>query len=99
MTNRRAFIASTTAALALGDALAVCLLESRQFSAADFARLHPGGTLGRRLLVHVRDLMRPRQDVPCVAPQAPFNQLLREMTHAHVNVTIQNNTQAQILLK
>ena len=72
--------ASTTAQMAMGDALAVALLDARGFKEEDFARSHPGGALGRKLLMHVRDLMRPRPDVPCVAPTAPFNQLLREMT-------------------
>jgi arabinose-5-phosphate isomerase len=58
--------ASTTAALALGDALAVALLDARGFSASDFARSHPGGALGRKLLTHVRDVMRPAADVPTV---------------------------------
>lgn len=56
--------ASTTATLALGDAFAVALLEARGFSAEDFARSHPGGSLGRRLLTHVRDVMRGRSEVP-----------------------------------
>ncbi|MCX7176885.1 MAG: KpsF/GutQ family sugar-phosphate isomerase [Proteobacteria bacterium] len=58
--------ASTTAALALGDALAVALLDARGFSPEDFARSHPGGALGRRLLTHVSDVMRPADRVPCV---------------------------------
>lgn len=58
--------ASTTAALALGDALAVAALEARGFSSEDFARSHPGGTLGRKLLTHVRDIMRTGEDVPAV---------------------------------
>jgi len=72
--------ASTTAQMAMGDALAVALLDARGFKEADFARSHPGGVLGRKLLMHVRDLMRPREAVPCVAPEAPFGELLREMT-------------------
>ena len=60
--------ASTTAALALGDALAVALLDARGFSPEDFARSHPGGSLGRRLLTHVRDVMRPADRVPMVRP-------------------------------
>ena len=56
--------ASTTAALALGDALAVALLDAKGFGADDFARSHPGGALGRRLLTHVRDVMRTGDDVP-----------------------------------
>ncbi len=72
--------ASTTAQMALGDALAVALLDARGFKEADFARSHPGGSLGRKLLIHVRDLMRSGDAVPCVAPGASFNALLREMT-------------------
>jgi len=62
--------ASTTAALALGDALAVALLDARGFGPDDFARSHPGGTLGRRLLTHVRDVMRHGNEVPTVHPGA-----------------------------
>lgn len=60
--------ASTTAALALGDALAMALLDARGFGPEDFARSHPGGSLGRRLLTHVVDVMRPAERVPVVAP-------------------------------
>ena len=72
--------ASTTAQMALGDALAVALLDARGFREEDFARSHPGGSLGRKLLMHVRDLMRSGEDLPQVAPGAHFNELLREMT-------------------
>jgi arabinose-5-phosphate isomerase len=72
--------ASTTAQMALGDALAVALLDARGFREEDFARSHPGGSLGRKLLMHVRDLMRSGDAVPRVAPGANFNELLREMT-------------------
>ena len=72
--------ASTTAQLALGDALAVALLDARGFEEEDFARSHPGGALGRKLLMHVRDLMRQGDAVPRVAPGASFTELLREMT-------------------
>jgi arabinose-5-phosphate isomerase len=72
--------ASTTAQMALGDALAVALLDARGFREEDFARSHPGGALGRRLLIHVRDLMRSGDAVPRVAPGADFNAMLREMT-------------------
>jgi arabinose-5-phosphate isomerase len=72
--------ASTTAQMALGDALAVALLDARGFREDDFARSHPGGSLGRKLLMHVRDLMRGGEAVPRVAPGASFNELLREMT-------------------
>jgi len=72
--------ASTTAQMALGDALAVALLDARGFREDDFARSHPGGSLGRKLLMHVQDLMRSGDAVPRVAPGADFHQLLREMT-------------------
>ena len=65
---------------ALGDALAVALLDARGFREDDFARSHPGGSLGRKLLMHVRDLMRSGDAVPKVPPDATFNMLLREMT-------------------
>ena len=73
--------ASTTVQLALGDALAVALLDARGFKAEDFARSHPGGSLGRRLLTHVSDLMRTGDQVPSVLPQAGFSDLMREMSH------------------
>jgi arabinose-5-phosphate isomerase len=72
--------ASTTAQMALGDALAVALLDARGFQADDFARSHPGGALGRRLLMHVRDLMRVGDELPQVGPEAAFTAMLREMT-------------------
>ncbi|MEQ1807323.1 MAG: KpsF/GutQ family sugar-phosphate isomerase [Burkholderiaceae bacterium] len=72
--------ASTTAQMALGDALAVAVLDARGFREDDFARSHPGGALGRKLLMHVRDLMRSGSDVPSVLPDAPFTTMLREMT-------------------
>jgi arabinose-5-phosphate isomerase len=72
--------ASTTAQLALGDALAVALLDARGFKAEDFARSHPGGALGRRLLTHVSDVMRQGDDVPKVGPDTPFTDLMREMS-------------------
>jgi len=72
--------ASTTAQMALGDALAVALLDARGFVEADFARSHPGGSLGRKLLMHVRDLMRSGADVPVVGPMAAMPDMLREMS-------------------
>ncbi|MFI4930965.1 MAG: SIS domain-containing protein [Burkholderiales bacterium] len=72
--------ASTTAQMALGDALAVALLDARGFREEDFARSHPGGSLGRKLLMHVGDLMRSGADVPRVGPRASFSEVLREMT-------------------
>jgi arabinose-5-phosphate isomerase len=72
--------ASTTAQMAMGDALAVALLEARGFKAEDFARSHPGGALGRRLLTHVADVMRTGDEVPRVLPNASFSDLMREMS-------------------
>ena len=72
--------ASTTAQMALGDALAVALLDARGFREEDFARSHPGGALGRKLLLHVRDLMRSGDALPRVGPDATFTMMLREMT-------------------
>jgi arabinose-5-phosphate isomerase len=73
--------ASTTAQLALGDALAVALLDARGFKAEDFARSHPGGSLGRRLLTHVSDVMRSGDEVPHVLPSDSLTELMREMSH------------------
>ncbi len=72
--------ASTTAQLAMGDALAVALLDARGFKAEDFARSHPGGSLGRKLLTHVRDVMRTGEAVPRVLASTPFTELMREMS-------------------
>ncbi|MGE6210757.1 KpsF/GutQ family sugar-phosphate isomerase [Comamonas aquatica] len=72
--------ASTTVQLALGDALAAALLEARGFKAEDFALSHPGGALGRKLLTHVRDVMRSGDDVPRVLEQDGFDRLMREIS-------------------
>lgn len=72
--------ASTTAQLAMGDALAVALLDARGFGAEDFARSHPGGALGRKLLTHVRDVMRSGGELPQVPADASFVDLMREMS-------------------
>ena len=79
--------ASTTAQMALGDALAVALLDARGFRAEDFARSHPGGTLGRKLLTHVSDVMRSGDAVPRVAPDASFSMLMREMSAKGLGAT------------
>jgi arabinose-5-phosphate isomerase len=79
--------ASTAAQMALGDALAVALLDARGFREEDFARSHPGGSLGRKLLMHVADLMRSGDALPRVAPDAHFNALLREMTDKGLGFT------------
>ena len=72
--------ASSVAQLAMADALAVALLDARGFRAEDFARSHPGGALGRRLLTHVRDVMRSGDAVPRVLPQAGLTEVMREMS-------------------
>jgi arabinose-5-phosphate isomerase len=79
--------ASTTAALALGDALAVALLDARGFSADDFARSHPGGALGRRLLTRVSDVMRSGAAVPSVAESASVPDALAEMSRGFMGMT------------
>jgi arabinose-5-phosphate isomerase len=79
--------ASTTAALAVGDALAVALLKARGFTEEDFARSHPSGSLGRRLLLHVRDVMRVGADVPRVGPQTPLAEGLLEVTRKGLGMT------------
>jgi arabinose-5-phosphate isomerase len=79
--------ASTTAALALGDALAVTLLDARGFSADDFARSHPGGALGRRLLVRVHDVMRCGDAIPRVAATASLTEALLEMSRKGLGMT------------
>jgi arabinose-5-phosphate isomerase len=79
--------ASTTAALALGDALAVALLEARGFDREDFARSHPGGTLGRRLLTYVRDVMREGDAIPSVPRTAKLSQAILEMSRKGMGMT------------
>lgn len=79
--------ASSTAALALGDALAVACLEARGFGSADFARSHPGGALGRKLLTHVRDVMRSGPRLPTVSHDAPVSQALAEMSRKSMGMT------------
>ena len=89
--------ASTTAQMALGDALAVALLDARGFREEDFARSHPGGSLGRKLLMHVRDLMRSGADVPRVGPDAAFTEMLREMTGKGLGFTAIADPQGRVL--
>jgi arabinose-5-phosphate isomerase len=79
--------ASTTATLALGDALAVSLLDARGFQEDDFARSHPGGALGRRLLTHVRDVMRSGDAIPAVLPHIRLTQALLEITRKGMAMT------------
>ena len=84
---RLAPTASTTAQLALGAALAVAVLDARGFGAEDFARTHPGGALGRRLLTHVSDVMRSGERVPQVHESVPFSDALLEMTRKGLGMT------------
>jgi len=79
--------ASTTAALAMGDALAVALLEARGFTADDFARSHPAGALGRRLLLHIADVMHSGDAVPRVRADASVSEALVEMTRKRLGMT------------
>jgi arabinose-5-phosphate isomerase len=89
--------ASTTAMLAMGDALAVAALEARGFTRADFARSHPGGTLGRRLLLHVEDLMRTGDAIPRVAPEASLSAGLIEMSRKGLGMTVVVDREDRIL--
>lgn len=79
--------ASTTATLAMGDALAVALLKSRGFTAEDFARSHPSGSLGKRLLLRVSDIMRKDPDIPAVGPDVRLRDGLMEMTAKGLGMT------------
>ncbi|MGH8081101.1 MAG: KpsF/GutQ family sugar-phosphate isomerase [Lysobacter sp.] len=78
---------STTASLAMGDALAVALLEARGFTADDFARSHPAGALGRRLLLHITDIMHAGEDVPRISANATVSEALVEMSHKRLGMT------------
>lgn len=89
--------ASTTAQLALGDALAVALLDARGFRPEDFARSHPGGALGRRLLTHVRDVMRSGSAIPRVGPEASFSDLMREMSAKGLGASAIVDARGQLL--
>lgn len=79
--------ASTTVTLALGDAIAVALLEERGFTSEDFARFHPGGTLGKRLLLRIDDLMHTGDGVPAVSLEAPMREALLEMSAKRLGMT------------
>jgi arabinose-5-phosphate isomerase len=88
---------STTAALAMGDALAIALLQARGFSADDFALAHPGGTLGRRLLVRISDIMRTGDDLPMVAEQASLSEVVIEMTRKRLGMSAIVNDEKRLL--
>lgn len=88
---------STTTALVLGDALAIALLEARGFTAEDFAFSHPGGSLGRKLLLKVKDLMHTGRAIPSVAPHASLAEAIAEMTARGLGMTTIQNEQHQLL--
>lgn len=79
--------ASTTATLAMGDALAIALLDNRGFTEQDFARSHPGGRLGRRLLLHIGDIMQTGDDIPHVRADVSLSEAMIEMTRAGIGMT------------
>jgi arabinose-5-phosphate isomerase len=89
--------ASTTAQLALGDALAVALLDARGFKTEDFARSHPGGALGRKLLTHLADVMRAGAAVPSVGPDTSFTDLMREMSVKGLGASAVVDEQGRVL--
>jgi arabinose-5-phosphate isomerase len=89
--------ASTAAQLAMGDALAMALLDARGFQAEDFARSHPGGALGRKLLTHLKDVMRSGPQLPAVRPQAGLTELMREMSQKGLGATAVTDEQGGIL--
>jgi arabinose-5-phosphate isomerase len=89
--------ASTTATLAMGDALAVALLKSRGFTEEDFAFSHPGGTLGRRLLLRIEDIMRTGDRVPRVGPDTQLTEGLYEMTRKGLGMTAVVDTEDRLL--
>ncbi|BCD97584.1 KpsF/GutQ family sugar-phosphate isomerase [Marinagarivorans cellulosilyticus] len=89
--------ASTTVAMVMGDALAVALLEARQFTRDDFARSHPGGTLGRRLLLRVQDVMRSDGEIPAVTPDTPLTETLAIMSSKGLGMTTVVDPQHKLL--
>jgi arabinose-5-phosphate isomerase len=89
--------ASTTATLAMGDALAVAMLEARGFTEQEFAQAHPGGALGRRLLLHVEDLMHKGEDIPRVKADTPLREGLLEMSRKKLGMTVVVDNDDRIL--
>lgn len=87
---------STTAALVMGDALAVSLLESRGFTPEDFARSHPAGQLGKRLLLHIRDVMHSGDDIPSVPETATISQTIVEMTRKRLGMSAILNAEGRV---
>lgn len=89
--------ASTTAALAMGDALAVAILEARGFTQEDFARSHPGGALGRRLLLRIEDVMRTGEQLPMVGPNSSLHDGLLEMSRKGLGMTAVVDDDSRVL--
>jgi arabinose-5-phosphate isomerase len=88
---------STTAALVMGDALAIALLEERHFSAEDFALLHPGGYLGKRLLLKVKDIMHTGTDIPIISEDANMKEVILEMTSKRFGATTIVNEKKELV--
>jgi len=88
---------STTATLAMGDALAIALLEARGFTAEDFALSHPGGSLGRRLLLHIEQIMHTGETIPAVPEQALLSEALLEITRKNLGMTAVVNDNNQLI--
>jgi len=95
--NNLAPTSSSTAALVMGDALALAILEERNFSPEDFALLHPGGSLGKKLWLKVEDLMHTGADVPKVSPQTPVKEAILEMTSKRLGATTVVNEKDELL--
>lgn len=89
--------ASTTAAMAMGDALALALLDARGFSADDYAQSHPGGALGRKLLTRISMVMRTGDDIPTIAPSATITEATREISRGKIGMTVVVTPQREIL--
>ncbi|MCH9032293.1 MAG: KpsF/GutQ family sugar-phosphate isomerase [candidate division Zixibacteria bacterium] len=87
---------SASCALVMGDALAVAVLKARNFSSEQFARLHPGGTLGQRLLLRVRDKMRTGSEIPKVSPESSVRDAIFEITGKHLGCTLVTNTENRL---
>lgn len=89
--------ASTTLTLAMGDAIAVACLSAKGFQKEDFARSHPGGALGRQLLIHVRDIMRTGNKIPAVSSDATVLEAVREITRKHIGMTAVTSSDGTVL--
>ena len=87
---------STTAAMVMGDALAVALLETRGFTREDFARSHPAGQIGRKLLLHIRDIMHSGEDIPCVREDATISQTILEISRKRLGMSAVVNAAGRV---